>query len=346
MLGLGRAIGETIAVVLMIGNAPTIGKHLFDQGYTLAAVIANEFGEARQPAAALIGAVRRRAGAVRADAAGQHPGAVVRPPRHARMRAPDAEPAGDGQRLQRGEPRGSELMSTSSAPLLPQTSAGRKRKDSLMRGVLMAGTGLALVPLVLDHLLPALQGPRLAGAARSSPPTPTATSSATRAGSAARSSARWRSSRLATLIAVPIGIAVALYLTEYGKDGRFANVVRYFVDVMTGVPSIVFGLFIYIVAGHLARRRLRFRRLEGRAGAVAADAPDRDPRPARWCCCWCPPACARPRWPWARPRWRIVWKVVLPTARTGPGHRLAAGGRARHGRDGAAAVHGLGGDRC
>jgi phosphate ABC transporter permease protein PstC len=46
MLGLGRAIGETIAVTLVIGNAPSIGKHLFDQGYTLAAVIANEFGEA------------------------------------------------------------------------------------------------------------------------------------------------------------------------------------------------------------------------------------------------------------------------------------------------------------
>jgi phosphate ABC transporter permease protein PstC len=46
MLGLGRAIGETIAVVLTIGNAPTIGHHLFNQGYTLAAVIANEFSEA------------------------------------------------------------------------------------------------------------------------------------------------------------------------------------------------------------------------------------------------------------------------------------------------------------
>ncbi len=46
MLGLGRALGETIAVTLVIGNAPEIGKHLFDQGYTLAAVIANEFGEA------------------------------------------------------------------------------------------------------------------------------------------------------------------------------------------------------------------------------------------------------------------------------------------------------------
>jgi phosphate ABC transporter permease protein PstC len=46
MLGLGRALGETIAVVLLIGNAPTIGKHIFAQGYSLAAVIANEFGEA------------------------------------------------------------------------------------------------------------------------------------------------------------------------------------------------------------------------------------------------------------------------------------------------------------
>ncbi len=46
MLGLGRAIGETIAVTLVIGNAATIGHQIFDQGYTLAAVIANEFGEA------------------------------------------------------------------------------------------------------------------------------------------------------------------------------------------------------------------------------------------------------------------------------------------------------------
>jgi phosphate ABC transporter permease protein PstC len=59
MLGLGRAIGETIAVVLVIGNAPVIGHHLFSQGYTLAAVIANEFGEAANSAihsSALFGA--------------------------------------------------------------------------------------------------------------------------------------------------------------------------------------------------------------------------------------------------------------------------------------------------
>ncbi len=47
MLGLGRAIGETIAVTILIGDAPQLGKHLFGQGYSLAAVIANEFGEAQ-----------------------------------------------------------------------------------------------------------------------------------------------------------------------------------------------------------------------------------------------------------------------------------------------------------
>jgi ABC-type phosphate transport system permease subunit len=46
MLGLGRALGETIAVVLLIGDAPVIGHHVFSQGYSLASVIANEFGEA------------------------------------------------------------------------------------------------------------------------------------------------------------------------------------------------------------------------------------------------------------------------------------------------------------
>jgi len=59
MLGLGRAIGETIAVTIVIGDNPILGHSVFDQGYTLAAVIANEFNEAASDPlhrAALIGA--------------------------------------------------------------------------------------------------------------------------------------------------------------------------------------------------------------------------------------------------------------------------------------------------
>ncbi|WP_263384627.1 phosphate ABC transporter permease subunit PstC [Granulicella arctica] len=46
MLGLGRALGETMAVTMVIGNHPDISKSLFAPGYTLASVIANEFTEA------------------------------------------------------------------------------------------------------------------------------------------------------------------------------------------------------------------------------------------------------------------------------------------------------------
>ena len=48
---------------------------------------------------------------------------------------------------------------------------------------------------------------------------------------------------IATLLAVPLGVLGAIYLVEYGR-GRFALTVRFFVDVMTGIPSIVAGLFI------------------------------------------------------------------------------------------------------
>lgn len=46
LLGLGRAIGETMAVTMVIGNTPSISVSLFDPGYTMASVLANEFTEA------------------------------------------------------------------------------------------------------------------------------------------------------------------------------------------------------------------------------------------------------------------------------------------------------------
>jgi phosphate transport system permease protein len=46
ILGLGRAVGETMAVTMVIGNTPQIVRSLFAPGYTLASVIANEFNEA------------------------------------------------------------------------------------------------------------------------------------------------------------------------------------------------------------------------------------------------------------------------------------------------------------
>ena len=64
ILGLGRALGETMAVTMVIGNTPEIAASLFQPGYTLASVIANEFTEATTDLVSRH-AVRDRAGAFR-----------------------------------------------------------------------------------------------------------------------------------------------------------------------------------------------------------------------------------------------------------------------------------------
>jgi phosphate transport system permease protein len=51
----------------------------------------------------------------------------------------------------------------------------------------------------------------------------------------------------ATAISVPLGILGAVYLHEYGGNGAFARLVRFMSTVMTGVPSVVMGLFVYLI---------------------------------------------------------------------------------------------------
>ncbi|HEY3725979.1 MAG TPA: phosphate ABC transporter permease PstA [Solirubrobacteraceae bacterium] len=120
---------------------------------------------------------------------------------------------------------------------------------------------------------------------------------------------------LASLIAVPVGIGVALYLTEYGGEGRFAGVVRYFVDVMTGVPSIVFGLFIYIVLV-LAKVGGAF---TGWKGAVALSLLMLPIviRAAEVVLLLVPSSLREAALALGAPRWRVVARVVLPTALPG-----------------------------
>jgi phosphate transport system permease protein len=120
---------------------------------------------------------------------------------------------------------------------------------------------------------------------------------------------------LATAIAVPLGIAVSLYLVEYGKRSFFSNVVRYFIDVMTGVPSIVFGLFVYIVlvvakiGGTFAAWKgavalsLLMLPVVARSSEVVLNLV---PNPLR------ESALAL-----GAPRWRVIFRIVLPTALPG-----------------------------
>ena len=52
---------------------------------------------------------------------------------------------------------------------------------------------------------------------------------------------------VASLLSVPLGVLAAVYLNEYGRQNRLARVIRFMTDVMTGVPSIVMGLFISLI---------------------------------------------------------------------------------------------------
>jgi len=52
---------------------------------------------------------------------------------------------------------------------------------------------------------------------------------------------------LAAAIATPVGVLTGIYLSEYAKEGPFSNAVRFFNDVLTGLPSIVIGIVGYVV---------------------------------------------------------------------------------------------------
>ena len=45
------------------------------------------------------------------------------------------------------------------------------------------------------------------------------------------------------IIATPIGVAAAIYFSEYAKKGKLINIIRFFTEVLAGIPSIIFGLF-------------------------------------------------------------------------------------------------------
>jgi phosphate transport system permease protein len=120
---------------------------------------------------------------------------------------------------------------------------------------------------------------------------------------------------LASVIAVPIGVGVALYLVEYGRGSAFANVVRYFVDVMTGVPSVVFGLFVYIVLV-VTKVAGTFAGWKGSAALALLMLPVVT-RSAEVVLNLVPNSLREAALALGAPRWKVVFRIVLPTALPG-----------------------------
>jgi phosphate transport system permease protein len=198
---------------------------------------------------------------------------------------------------------------------LQPVSGRRRRTDAVARGTLLGATLLALVPLflVVFYLLQKGLG-ALSWSFFTTDPSGRFLGDPGGIKSAIVGTVLIVG--LATLIAVPLGVGVALYLVEYGKKSLFANVVRYFVDVMTGVPSIVFGLFIYIVLilsgfggsgyagwkGSVALALLMFPIICRAAEVVLLLVPD---------------SLREAALALGAPRWRVVFRIVLPTAMSG-----------------------------
>jgi phosphate transport system permease protein len=197
---------------------------------------------------------------------------------------------------------------------LPEVSARRRRTDMVMRVLLGAATVVALVPLVLVIYYLLHKG--LSAFSKNFFTTdPNGNFLGYPGGIRSAILGTIEIVALASLIAIPIGIGVGLYLTEYGKDSRFANLVRYFVDVMTGVPSIVFGLFIYIVLV-LARVGGTFAAWKGSIALALLMLPV-VVRSSEVVLLLVPSSLREAALALGAPRWRVVTRVVLPTSLSG-----------------------------
>jgi phosphate transport system permease protein len=195
-------------------------------------------------------------------------------------------------------------------------SAGRRRRDRIARGAILAATLLALVPLALIvyYLLKKGLGSWSTSFFTTDPTGNTFFKSSSIGGIKSAILGTLEIVALASAISIPIGIGVAIWLVEYGRDSWFAHTVRFFVDVLTGVPSIVFGLFVYIVLivgtgstyagykGSIALGLLMLPIVIRSAEVILLLVPNglRESALAL-----------------GAPRWKVIFRIVLPTALPG-----------------------------
>lgn len=116
----------------------------------------------------------------------------------------------------------------------------------------------------------------------------------------------------AALISVPIGVMAAIYLVEYGKKNRLAKAITFLVDVMTGIPSIVAGLFAFALFTLLFGPAY----VSGFGGSVALSLLMIPivVRATEEMLMLVPEELREAAYALGTPKWRTIVKVVLPTA--------------------------------
>ncbi|GAA0908089.1 phosphate ABC transporter permease PstA [Pseudonocardia zijingensis] len=118
----------------------------------------------------------------------------------------------------------------------------------------------------------------------------------------------------AALMSIPVGLLTAIYLVEYGK-GRLARAITFFVDVMTGIPSIVAGLFAVALFTYLVGPGARL----GFAGSVALSVLMIPVvvRATEEMLKIVPNELREAAFALGVPKWRTILKVVIPTSIAG-----------------------------
>jgi phosphate transport system permease protein len=195
-------------------------------------------------------------------------------------------------------------------------SAGRRRRDRIARATILAGTAVALVPLalILYYLLRKGLGSWSWSFFTTDPTGNTFFKASSIGGIKSAILGTIEIVALACAIAIPVGIGTAVWLVEYGRDSWFAHTVRFFVDVLTGVPSIVFGLFIYIVL--VVGTGSTYAGYKGSFALALLMLPIVI-RSAEVVLLLIPSALRESALALGAPRWRVIFNIVLPTALPG-----------------------------
>jgi phosphate transport system permease protein len=195
-------------------------------------------------------------------------------------------------------------------------SPARRRKDAIARRTILGATIVALIPLVLIiyYLLSKGLGAWNADFFTTDPTGNTFFKNSSIGGIKSAILGTIEMVALASAIAVPIGVGVAVWLVEYGRSGWFAQTVRFFVDVLTGVPSIVFGLFIFIVL--VVGTGSSFAGYKGSLALSLLMLPVVI-RSAEVILLLVPAGLRESALALGAPRWKVIFSIVLPTALPG-----------------------------
>jgi phosphate transport system permease protein len=197
-------------------------------------------------------------------------------------------------------------------PLWARAVEGRRgATDRLMTGLVWAACAVAIVPLVsllwtvVDRGLPAINSTFLTYSMYR-------TSLDQEVGIYHALIGTLLITLFAAIISVPIGIMAAIYLIEYGKGTRLARWITFLVDVMTGIPSIVAGLFAFALFILLFGPAIRV----GIGGSVALSLLMIPivVRSTEEMLRLVPDELREASYALGVPKWRTIVKVVLPTA--------------------------------